>query len=373
MSRKAKFVLNTMVANESRIIARMLESVAPYIDYWVIQDNGSKDGTQEIIRATMDRAGVPGLLYETEWTGIPGKNRDHALQKCLQTDHGCDWILRVDADETLRVDHGFDWSVFDDKGVQSFNILAKQGSCNYYRTWLWNAKLPWRFKHDKRHECIYLDTCGESFDRKPLDDRYHHLVYGDGNTWENPYKYLIDALELERDLLLKDELHTDRYHLNYTAKSYRDYATYWTSKFPLGEDQRVESARRGIYLFRKLLELHFNYPESLSGAVWDENCYMVMVFLGELYEVVGDTANACKALREAEPYCPPRNEHLMKLAKLQQKTGDNRGFLETTTRMMDPARKNPFPRFSLFLENTCYHDTGVAVSELHTLAKRLAS
>jgi len=360
--------LSMIVKNETKILHECLDSIHPHIDYWVIQDNGSKDGTQDIIRETMAKAGVPGQLYETEWTGIPGKNRDHALQKCIETKHGCDWILRVDADETLCVEQGFDWSVLEDLTTQSFNILAKQGTCNYYRTWLWNAKLPWRFKHDKRHECIYLETCGEDFQRKPLDDRFHHIVFGDGNTWENPYKYLIDALELERDLLLKDELHTDRYHLNYTAKSYRDYATYWSSKFPLGEDQRFEAARRGIYLFRKLLELHFRYPESLSGAVWDENCYVALVFLGELYEVVGDHENACKAFREAEPYCPPRNEHLMKLAKLQQKMGDNHGFLETTTRMMEAERVNPFPRFSLFLENTCYHNTGSLVSELHSTA-----
>mgnify|MGYP003846938323 CR=1 FL=1 len=38
-----------MVKNESKIILRMLESVYKYIDYWVIQDNGSTDGTQKII------------------------------------------------------------------------------------------------------------------------------------------------------------------------------------------------------------------------------------------------------------------------------------------------------------------------------------
>ena len=32
----AKFCFNTMVNNESHVIERMLESVYPYIDYWVI-------------------------------------------------------------------------------------------------------------------------------------------------------------------------------------------------------------------------------------------------------------------------------------------------------------------------------------------------
>ena len=100
-------VLNAMVANEARTITRMLESVYQYIDYWVIQDNGSKDGTQDIIRNFFEEKGIPGFLYETEWL-FPGFNRDHALQECLKADHGCDWILRMDADERLEVDADFD-------------------------------------------------------------------------------------------------------------------------------------------------------------------------------------------------------------------------------------------------------------------------
>ena len=360
--RKAKFVLNTMVANESHCIQRMIESVAPHIDYWVIQDNGSTDGTQQMIREFFASKGIPGVLYETEWTGIPGKNRDHALQKCLQTDHGCDWILRVDADEAIEVDDGFDWSLFDDKSVQSFNMLAKQFSCNYYRTWIWNASLPWRFKHDKRHECIYLESCGEQVQRQPLDERYHHRVFGDGKTWTNPYKFMIDALELERDLLVKDELHTDRYHLVYTAKSYRDYCMHPSSKFPLGPDYRIEAARRGIYLFNKVVDLHMqNKPQHM-----DENGYMMHVFLGELHMAAGDVASAEAAFIEAESYCPVRSEHLLKLACIYRDRGDRSRFFEATTKMM--AGKNPFPRFTLFIDSCCYPDTGDQVSELHRLA-----
>ena len=49
-NKKTKIVMNAMVANEARTITRMLESVYPYIDYWVVQDNGSTDGTQDIIK-----------------------------------------------------------------------------------------------------------------------------------------------------------------------------------------------------------------------------------------------------------------------------------------------------------------------------------
>jgi len=67
MNKRAKICMNAMVANESRVILRMLESCYRYIDYWVIQDNGSTDGTQGLIRNFFSQKGIPGYLYETEW------------------------------------------------------------------------------------------------------------------------------------------------------------------------------------------------------------------------------------------------------------------------------------------------------------------
>jgi glycosyltransferase involved in cell wall biosynthesis len=49
-----KILLNAMVANESNTIIRMLESCYKFIDFWVIQDNGSTDNTIELIQNFMD-------------------------------------------------------------------------------------------------------------------------------------------------------------------------------------------------------------------------------------------------------------------------------------------------------------------------------
>jgi len=54
--------LNMIVKNEAQVIARCLTSVRPIIDYWVIVDTGSTDGTQETIRTLT--GDLPGELHE---------------------------------------------------------------------------------------------------------------------------------------------------------------------------------------------------------------------------------------------------------------------------------------------------------------------
>ena len=71
--------LNMIVKNESAIIARCLESVIPFIDYWVIVDTGSTDGTQAIIKKFMSAKKIPGKLYEKPWVDF-AHNRNEAMK-----------------------------------------------------------------------------------------------------------------------------------------------------------------------------------------------------------------------------------------------------------------------------------------------------
>ena len=54
--------LHMIVKDEARRIQETLESAKPFIDSWSILDTGSTDGTQDIIRRTLQ--GVPGELHE---------------------------------------------------------------------------------------------------------------------------------------------------------------------------------------------------------------------------------------------------------------------------------------------------------------------
>ena len=56
---KPRITLCMIVKNESHIIKECLESVYKHIDYWVVSDTGSTDGTQDIIKNFFEEKKIP--------------------------------------------------------------------------------------------------------------------------------------------------------------------------------------------------------------------------------------------------------------------------------------------------------------------------
>lgn len=352
--KNTKICLHSMVGNEEKVILRMLESCYQYVDYYVIQCNG-QDGTEEIINNFFKDKNIPGFTYQIEWN-FPGWNRDHALKKCLESDHGCDWILRMDADEQLKVEDHFNWSIFDQTMIQSFNIMAQDPGSFYYRTWIWNARLPWSFRHDKRHECILLNGT-EDFQRINLPKEFRHIITNDGETWTNSSKFLSDALELENHHVTKGTLLSDHYHFFYVAKSYND--CYTNPDLPLGYEHQKEYARRCIF-----------YSQSFVDYVnkEDEMVYYAQYMAGNAYMFCKEYENAISAFTKAQRYCSTRNEHYCGLAEAYCCMNDYKNMLRYTTIMMHPERKNPFPNSVFLIHNSAYNDTEKYVEHLHNVA-----
>jgi len=369
-NKKAKFVMITMYKNEAKTIKRMLESCYRYIDYYVIQDNGSTDGTTEIVNEFFSDKNIPGFVYKCEegWVGF-GWNRDHLLQRCLNTDHGCDWILKMDCDETLEVDNDFDWSVFDDHNLHSFHVPAIAGGTIYQRAWIWNARLKWKFNHDTAHETIELlnDGIGADFRRHNLPKSFRHIGhFSDGESWQVPTKYVSDALKLEEKLIRENTLLTDLYHFWYIGKSY--YDCYREPSLPLKEKHSQEFARRCIFNFIEFLNITHNYDKTGKADRIDEMAYYAMMLIGNCYMYLKDYSNALKYLEGAEEFCPVRNEHLVNMALCYQETEDYQMMKLITSRLVEPQRTNPFPNYSFIIDSNSYHDTGNYVKQLHEIA-----
>ncbi|NDB29339.1 glycosyltransferase, partial [archaeon] len=369
-NKKAKFVMITMFKNESKTIKRMLESCYKYIDYYVIQDNGSTDGTPEIVEDFFKDKNIPGFVYKCEegWVGF-GWNRDHLLQKCLNTDHGCDWIIKMDCDETLSVDDDFDWSVFDDKNIHAFHVPAIANNTIYQRAWIWNARLQWKFNHDTAHETIELinDGIGANFRRHNLPSSFKQIGgFDDGESWQVPTKYVSDALKLEEKLIRENTLLTDLYHFWYVGKSY--YDCFREKDLPLKQKHSKEFARRCIFNFKEFLNYTHNFDRTMRADRIDEMGFYASMLIGNCYHFLKEYDSAIWWLMKANEFCPVRNENYVNLALVYEEIGDFEKMLGITNILVDPNRANPFPGYSFIIDTNSYYDTGNYVQQLHELA-----
>lgn len=370
-NRNVKIVMIAMFKNEAPVLRRMLDSCVGYIDYWVIQDNGSTDGSPDIVREWAKENNIPGHLYEVEegWKGF-GWNRDHLIQVCQGLDHGCDWILKMDCDEVLEVDEDFDWSQLENKDVHAFNVTAVSQECYYFRAWLWNADLPWRFDHDPCHETSYcaIPEIGRDYVLSDLDSKFRQIGYNEGQSWSIPTKYITDSLILEEKMIREGTMLDDLYHFWYIGKSYNDARA--ASAFPFGKAHQDEFARRSIWYLNQYISTVQKMRNGQVGI--DEMCYIAMIMIAEGYEWRNELDLAIFSYEQAEQFAPGRNDHLFPLALLYKKTRQYEKMLETTSLMMQPERTNPFPEYSVFVDATVYHDSPTGrVQALHDEALKL--
>ena len=361
--------MTAMFRNESKVMKRMLESCYKYIDYYVIQNNGSTDGTDTIVKEFFADKNIPGLLYDVEegWIGF-GWNRDHLIQKTQSLDHGCDWILKMDCDEELKVDDDFDWSPLDNKSTHAFHITTQQNNSMYYRAWMWNARMPWRFNHDPCHETIYTtqDGIGENFNRVDLPSGFRHIGRSEGQSWSIPTKFLSHALILEEKMINENNFFTDTYHFWYIGKSYFDAVQ--ENKFPLGESQKKEFARRCIYYFNEYLNYAHDFSNTKKAKSIDELSYAAVIHIGQMHGYLNEKEKQIEHYKLAESFAPERNDHLCHCAWYYVELNDYINMLKYTTIMMQPERKNPFPKYNAMIDFTMYYDTGTKVQELHNIA-----
>lgn len=202
---KKTICLNMIVKNESHVIERCLEPLKPFIDYWIIVDTGSEDDTKKIIKEYMKE--IPGELHEQPWVNFE-HNRNEALK--LAKDKA-DYVLFIDADDTLSFDSQFKWPHLD---KDFYHILIKHSGTNYYRTQLINNHLDWKWV-GVLHEYI---GSSQAKTYAPLEG-VSIIFNGDGARSQDPRKFQKDAEILE--VALKKEPANERYAF-YLAQSYKD-------------------------------------------------------------------------------------------------------------------------------------------------------
>ncbi len=93
-----KLVMTLVVRNEADIVGANLDyHLAQGVDFVIVTDHGSKDGTSEILRE-YERMGVAQVIRDEE-EGHHQSRRVTRMVELARVEHGADWVINNDADE----------------------------------------------------------------------------------------------------------------------------------------------------------------------------------------------------------------------------------------------------------------------------------
>lgn len=269
-----------IVKDEAHVIRRCLASVRPFIDWWVIADTGSSDGTQELVRQALD--GVPGELVERAWVDF-GRNRQEVLDLARSSTHRRtgDYALWLDADEHLVGDHDELATLTHD----GYHLQVDYDSTRYRRLAVVNLDRDWRWV-GPIHE--YLDLPGAVLGDLPAP---RVLVSHDGQRAQDPETYRRDAVLIQTALRADPDNPRMQFYL---AQSWKD----------AGElEQAVASYRTRV----------------ANPAGWSQERWYALFQIGLLLERVGRPAvEVCEALLAAHQECSWRAEGLVELARVER-------------------------------------------------------
>jgi len=217
---KPRITLCMIVKDETHVIERCLKSAAPFIDRYDITDTGSTDGTQDLIKKTMDELGVPGTVHQSDWKGFGDHNgqigsRSESLRNAETSD--CDFAWVIDADDSLE---SGEIIVPNDLSVDGYSVRIARGDFVWWRNQIFNLKnATWRYV-GVLHEYATCDK--EQPNCRKLEGNYNLTARTEGarNVGITPQeKYSRDAETIKK--ALEDEPDNQRYWF-YLAQSYFD-------------------------------------------------------------------------------------------------------------------------------------------------------
>ncbi len=322
--------LNCIVKNESKVIARMLKSVAPFVDYYVIVDTGSTDNTKEIIKSTMDELGVPGEIHDHEWVDFCTA-RNFAL-KCVKGK--ATYGFWIDADEQLMLDERFNRSKmlanFDQIQADIISTKVHYGGQKYFRSQLFRIDIEWEWR-GAVHEIMFPP---EGYTPKSgMVEGLYSLVTPDGASWGDGSKETQKKKYLEHAKLLEEYIKKDKdvRWVFYLAQSYRD-AFEWD---------------KAVHWYKKRIQL--------GGGYWEELYYsQLMVATCKANTGKAKTSEVLHEYTECSRFDKNRAEHYLPVIRHWQSIKNYPVSYMYTKYCIENHKKSPFPKSTLFINNSVY-------------------
>ena len=309
--------LSMIVKNETHIIRECLDSVSQHVDYWVIVDTGSTDGTQDLIRQYFAEKGIPGELHERPWVSF-GHNRSEALTLC---DGKADYAWMIDADD--RIVGNFKYPNNKDLTADAYALKCGREQCIWWRGQIFKTGIGWKYV-GVLHEYAHCDK--KPLVQQQIDGDYYleARTIGHRNTTVTPVeKYSRDAEVLLE--ALKTEPQNSRYQF-YLGQSYFD-------------SQQWDKATEAYY---KRVEM----------GGWEEECYyslfriaLITIAQEKEWPIVQ------QKFLDAYDYRPCRAEPLHAIARALRMMGRPRAAYVFAKQ----AAQIPFPQHDiLFIDTNVY-------------------
>ena len=192
-----KLALNFICKNERPVIERMLRSALPVTDLIVVNDTGSTDGTQDLIRRFGEKHNIPTYVFERPFDDF-GSSRQYALDMLKQLVAGMGWPLEsvwgfwIDCDERLILSKEFDRSKID-KDLHL--VMTHDGNARYLKTLFFRLSVSFQWV-GPIHETLLSPR--QDLVTEILDEA--HVVYtSEGHSWKGDlsekYKHYAAVLE----------------------------------------------------------------------------------------------------------------------------------------------------------------------------------
>jgi glycosyltransferase involved in cell wall biosynthesis len=205
-----------IVKNEAHIITRCLEHARRLIDYVLIVDTGSSDGTQQVIRDYLSRENLPGQVIDEPWRDF-AYNRTFAL-RALRAVGGIDYRLMIDADNVIHYADDFDPAQFKAGLTEdTYQVLMQHGSSWYYLPWLTSNSLDCAYR-GVLHEFL---ECPGAKSRGTATGFWFEQIQDSARN-RNPRKFQDDVKVLKKAIREETDPSMVSRYTFYLAQSYRD-------------------------------------------------------------------------------------------------------------------------------------------------------
>ncbi len=334
-----KLALNFICKDESHVIEKMLESAKGIVDLIVVNDTGSTDGTQQIIKNFGEKYGIPTYVFERPFDDFE-RSRNHAMEKLREVVKELEWDpskvhgFWFDCDETLVIDSKFDKNQFKN---DLYMINTYIGNMKYTRNTFFRVSLPFRW-YGPVHEFI---VCDQQNITSGLAEYIHVDVKMTGSSWQGDIsqKYLDHSHKLEAYISKNRQ---DPRWIFYTAQSYHDSASMKDNK-----EENDERLRRALKYYRERTQRTDGYAEEI---------YYAQYRIGAIMRILEEPwALTHQELLKAYTMDPMRGESIKVIIDYYLQMGDwHMGYLYTKFAKTTFHGKNPYPTRLLFVDEATY-------------------